>query len=254
MNTKKIGFMISLLATAGFAFAQEAAKEAAKQASGGTTIWGVIHDSGLTFGILILGMLALSIVFGFIKVRRILVLEKVDAGKLYLKLKGYVKNDEIDEAIKICDSFRKTTLGFIFWSGFSIFRDTRKAGKKGQELRDSVQNAFDEASLQTIPGIDSGLFWLDLFAQIAMLLGLLGTVWGLIGSFNALATAAPVDQSRLLTMGIKTAMGTTALGLIVAIPIQFLRIYLQSTAERVINGIDEYSVKMINQINNTIKD
>jgi biopolymer transport protein ExbB/TolQ len=203
---------------------------------------------------MILGMMALAIGYGFIKVRRIMILEKVDAGKLYLKLKGYVKNDEIDEAIKICDSFKKTTLGFIFWSGFSIYRDNRKAGKKGQELRDSVQNAFDEASLQTIPGIDSGLFWFDLFAQIAMLLGLLGTVMGLIAAFNALANAAPVDQSRMLTAGIKTALGTTALGLLVSIPIQFLRSWLQTSAERVINGIDEYSVKMINQINNTIKD
>lgn len=254
MNTKKLGFMISLLLTGGLSFAQEAAKETTKQINAGTTIGGVIHDSGFTFATLILGMLVLSVVYGIVKIRRIIILEKIDAGKFYLKLKGYVKNDEIDEAIKICDSFRKTTLGFIFWSGFSIFRDARKSGKKGSEMRDSVQNAFDEASLQTIPGIDSGLFWLDLFAQVAMLLGLLGTVWGLIGSFNALAIAAPVDQSRLLTEGIKKAMGTTALGLIVAIPIQFLRIWLQSNAERVINEIDEYSIKMINQINNTIKD
>jgi biopolymer transport protein ExbB len=253
MNTRKICSLISLLLTGGLAFAQEAAKETSKL-NAGTSIGGIIHDSGVTFATMILGMLVLSIVYGIVKVRRIIILEKIDAGKFYLKLKGYVKNDEIDEAIKICDSFKRTTLGFIFWSGFSIFRDARKSGKRGPEMRDSVQNAFDEASLQTIPGIDSGLFWFDLFAQVAMLLGLLGTVWGLIGSFNALATAAPVDQSRLLTIGIKTAMGTTALGLICAIPIQFLRSWLQSSAERVINEIDEYSIKMINQINNTIKD
>jgi|WetSurMetagenome_2_1015567.scaffolds.fasta_scaffold447637_1 biopolymer transport protein ExbB len=254
MNNKKICSLISLLLIWGLSFAQEAAKEAGKKLNAGTSIGGIIHDSGTIFATLILGMLALAIVYGVVKIRRIIILEKIDAGKFYLKLKGYVKNDEIDEAIKICDSFKRTTLGFIFWSGFSIFRDARKSGKKGSEMRDSVQNAFDEASLQTIPGIDSGLFWFDLFAQVAMLLGLLGTVWGLIGSFNALATAAPVDQSRLLTIGIKTAMGTTALGLICAIPIQFLRSWLQTSAEKVINEIDEYSIKMINQINNTIKD
>lgn len=246
MNTKKVGLFFGMSVLSMGLMAQT------KAAS--VTIPGIIKDSGGAFATLIILMLVLSLVWGYVKVNRLFFKEKLDAAKFYLKLKGYVKSEEIDEAVKICESFKNTTLGFIFWSGLSVYKDVRKAGKSGAEMKSSIQNAFDEASMQKMPEIDKGLFWFDLFAQVAMLLGLLGTIWGLIGSFTALATAAPVDQSRLLTMGIKQAMGTTALGLIIAIPIQFLRGWLQTKAEKVINEIDEYSVKMINQLNLTIKD
>ena len=134
------------------------------------------------------------------------------------------------------------------------FNESKKAGKKGRELKEAVQKAFDEASLQTIPNLESKLFWLDIIAQVSTLMGLLGTIFGLVASFDAVANAPDSIKNSLLSDGIAMAMGTTAMGLIVAIPTMFIKGMLNDKAEKIINNIDEYSVKVINQIDNIIED
>ncbi|MBW6515985.1 MAG: MotA/TolQ/ExbB proton channel family protein [Candidatus Cloacimonetes bacterium] len=212
-----------------------------------------IYKNGGWFSHLIAFLFLCAIVLGIIRFVQLAVREKLDAKAFYLKLKGYIKNESFDEAINVSQHFKNSTLGFIFWSGLSVFNDSRKTGVKGMDLKNTLQNAFDEAGLQTIHKIDGGLFWFDIIAQVATLLGLLGTIWGLMVAFKGLAVAAPVDQQRVLTQGIQQAMGTTAMGLSVAIPTMFIKGFLSSRAEKIINDIDEYSVKMINQISNTIK-
>jgi biopolymer transport protein ExbB/TolQ len=122
------------------------------------------------------------------------------------------------------------------------------------ELQRHLQNSFDEAGLQAIPHVEAGLFWFDIIAQVSTLLGLLGTIFGLVASFDALAHAPEADKSRLLTEGISMAMGTTAYGLMVAIPTMLIKGALQARADKIINDIDEYSVKTINQITYAMKD
>lgn len=213
----------------------------------------IFKDSGF-WGYLILLVFIIGIVYAVVRYIQLYVREKIDAGKFYLKLKGYIKNDQIDEATKISESFKNTTMGFIFWSGLMVFKDARKSGKKGEELNKSVQNAFDEAVLQTVHKLDSGLFWFDLLAQICTYLGLLGTIWGLITAFKALDAAAEADKNKELTKGIKTAIGTTAMGLIGAIPLTLIKGGLLVRAQNIINDIDEFSVKLINQITTSIKE
>jgi biopolymer transport protein ExbB/TolQ len=83
---------------------------------------------------------------------------------------------------------------------------------------------------------------------------LLGTIFGLVASFDAVANAPDSIKNSLLSDGIAMAMGTTAMGLIVAIPTMFIKGMLNDKAEKIINNIDEYSVKVINQIDNIIED
>ncbi|MBN2461072.1 MAG: MotA/TolQ/ExbB proton channel family protein [Candidatus Cloacimonetes bacterium] len=203
---------------------------------------------------IISALLVIVIILGVIKYWQLTIKEKIDAQRFYLKLKGYIKNSQYEEATRICAQFKKTTIGFIFWSGFLGFNDALKAGKKGVELQQVLQNSFDEAGLQSIPRVEAGIFWFEIIAQVSTLLGLLGTIFGLIGAFDALANAPEAEKSRLLTEGIAQAMGTTAYGLIVAIPTMFLKGALQARADKIINDIDEYSVKVINQINYSVKE
>lgn len=135
-----------------------------------------------------------------------------------------------------------------------IFKDARKSGKKGAELRQSVQNSLEESVLQTVHKLDGGLFWFDTLAQIATYLGLLGTIWGLLQAFAGLAGLTGAAQSVALTNGIKLAIGTTALGLLAAIPLTLIKGWLFTRANNLISDIDEYSVKLINTINNVIKE
>lgn len=213
-----------------------------------------IYMQGGPFMHVITGLLVIMLIYAVIKYWQLSIKEKLDTKSFYVKLKGYIRNKQYDEASKISGQFKGTTLGFIFWSGLLAFIDAKKSGKTGVDLENTLQNAFDEAGLQTIPTVEKGLFWLDVIAQVATLLGLLGTIFGLIAAFDALATAAEAEKSKLLTLGISQAMGTTAYGLIVAIPTMFIKGALQARADKIINDIDEYSVKAINQITYSLKD
>jgi biopolymer transport protein ExbB len=224
----------------------------AKQFSG-ITAGELISDSG-TWGYLIILVFVIGLVLAVIRYIQLYVKEKIDAGNFYLKLKNYIKNDQVDEATKISESFKNTTLGFIFWSGLMVFKDAKKSGKGGKELKESVQNAFDEAVLQTVHKLDGGLFWFDVLAQTCTYLGLLGTIWGLLIAFKALGTATQAEANKRLTEGIKVAIGTTAMGLIAAIPLTLIKGALLTRAQNVISDIDEFCVKMINQLNYSIKD
>jgi biopolymer transport protein ExbB/TolQ len=104
--------------------------------------------------------------------------------------------------------------------------------------------------------LDSGLFWYDTLAQICTYIGLLGTIIGLIQSFQGLAAsgAGGSEANAMLTEGIQKAISATAMGLAGAIPLTLIKGGLLTKAQKVINDIDEFDVKMINQINNVIKD
>ncbi|MDD2422734.1 MAG: MotA/TolQ/ExbB proton channel family protein [Candidatus Cloacimonetes bacterium] len=246
--------VIALLISVGFLFAQEAAAATAAPTSGHVPgLIEIFSNSGI-FAYFILANLLIGLAYGLVRYIQLFVREKIDAEKFFFKLKNFVKNDQIDEATKIADQFKGTTMGFIFWSGLTVYKDVRKSGKKGEEGRIAVQNAFDEAVLQTVHKLDGGLFWFDTLAQISTYLGLLGTIFGLIQAFGALGGLSGAAQQKQLTDGIYVAIGTTALGLIGAIPLTLIKGGLYTRAQNLISNIDEYSVKLVNHINNFIKE
>jgi biopolymer transport protein ExbB/TolQ len=245
--------VILLLISMFLSIALYAEEAAAPKASIGITPGELISDSGF-WGYLIIIVFIIALVLAVVRYIQLYVKEKIDAQQFFLKLKGYIRNDQLDEATKISESFKNTTLGFIFWSGLMVFKEAKKSGKNGKDLRESVSNAFDEAVLQTVHKLDGGLFWFDVLAQTATYLGLLGTIWGLLVAFKSLSTAAQSEQNKALTAGIKTAIGTTAMGLFAAIPITVVKGALLTRAQNVISDIDEFCVKMINQLNYSIKD
>ncbi len=247
--------VVALIVSLGFLFAQ-AAPEAAAQAAApkaSLNIFGVFVDSG-KWAYPILLTFVIGIVYGIARWNQLYRKEKIDAGKFYLKLRNYIKNDQLDEATKISESYKGTTMGFIFWSALMIFKDARKSGKKGPEMRQAVQNSLEESVLQTVHKLDGGLFWFDTLAQIATYLGLLGTIWGLLEAFTAMDALTGSAQSAALTEGIRLAIGTTALGLLAAIPLTVIKGWLFTRANNLISDIDEFSVKLINTINNAIKE
>lgn len=255
MKAKHIILMIiALFVSLGlFAQAAAAAEAPAAPVSQSLNPISVFLMSGI-WAYPILLTFVIGIVYGFARWNQLYRKEKIDAGKFYLKLRNYVKNDQLDEATKISESYKGTTMGFIFWSALMIFKEAKKTGKKGAEMRIAVQNSLDESVLQTVHKLDGGLFWFDTLAQIATYLGLLGTIWGLLEAFNSLAGLTGAAQGAALTNGIKLAIGTTALGLIAAIPLTIIKGWLFTRANNLISDIDEFSVKLMNTINNAIKE
>jgi biopolymer transport protein ExbB/TolQ len=102
---------------------------------------------------------------------------------------------------------------------------------------------MEEAILEVAPKLQRRTHYLAVISNIAVLLGLLGTILGLIVAFSAISGAEPGEKAIQLARGISLAMSTTAFGLVVAIPCLLFHAILQSKANRLLDDIDEYSVK-----------
>ncbi len=112
--------------------------------------------------------------------------------------------------------------------------------------RADVEQAMSEGMMEAVPRLEQRTGYLAVLANIATLLGLLGTIIGLIAAFSAVANADPADKSRLLSLSISVAMNTTAFGLIAAIPLLVTHAYLTNKTNSIIASIEMAGVKFLN--------
>jgi biopolymer transport protein ExbB/TolQ len=190
------------------------------------------------------GMYPIAIVFVFtvfiiferwIALRRLAV-DKEDFNE---KIFGMVLRGDIRQAITFCDS-RPAPLTKTLKAGLVQVLNRRPD--------EEVQVAMDGAALKEMPALDGWTSFLAVFGNVATLLGLLGTIVGLIHSFRAVTFADPAQKATLLSSGIAEAMNCTAFGLIVAIPALLAYGYYQTKIQRMINDMNESSVNIMNLI------
>jgi biopolymer transport protein ExbB/TolQ len=112
--------------------------------------------------------------------------------------------------------------------------------------RDDVEKAMDESLLEVIPRIEKRTHYLSSLANIGLLIGLLGTITGLIGAFSAVASANPADKASLLSASISVAMNNTASGLGVAITLLLAHMFLESKTTALIDSLEIASIKFLN--------
>ena len=112
--------------------------------------------------------------------------------------------------------------------------------------RQDIEFAMEEQLLEVLPSIERRTPYLATFANIATLLGLLGTIIGLIAAFTAVANADPAEKAALLSRSISIAMNTTAFGLIVAIPLLLAHSWLQSKTSAIVESLEIATVKFLN--------
>ena len=114
--------------------------------------------------------------------------------------------------------------------------------------RDDIEIGMEEAMMEIIPQLEKRTPHVALLANISTLLGLLGTIMGLIEAFTAVANANPAEKADLLSASISVAMNTTAFGLIAAIPLLILHAFLVSKTGDIVNSLEMASVKTLNFI------
>jgi biopolymer transport protein ExbB len=117
--------------------------------------------------------------------------------------------------------------------------------KSGRPARE-IQNAVDETAMDILPHVEKRLPYLPMAANLATLLGLLGTVRGLIQSLNAVAGAEPSQKGALLALGLAEAMNNTAFALIIAIPCLAAFAFLHARSNRLVEQVDRTSARMVN--------
>lgn len=114
--------------------------------------------------------------------------------------------------------------------------------------REDIEYAMEEGLMETMPRLEKRTPYLGMLANIATLLGLLGTIIGLIAAFTAVANADPSEKASLLSQSISVAMNTTAFGLISAIPLLIFHSLLQTKTTEIIDSMEMAGVKTLNTL------
>jgi len=119
--------------------------------------------------------------------------------------------------------------------------------------REDIEIAMEETMMEIIPQLEKRTPYVALASSIATLLGLLGTIMGLIQAFTAVANANPAEKADLLSASISVAMNTTAFGLMVAIPLLITNTILTAKTGEIVDSLEMASVKALNVISSRAK-
>jgi biopolymer transport protein ExbB len=114
--------------------------------------------------------------------------------------------------------------------------------------RDDVEQAMEESLMDVRPRLERGMHYLATLANIATLLGLLGTIMGLINAFTAVAHASAAEKADLLSGSISVAMNTTAFGLLVAIPLLIVHALIRMKTTMLVDSLRVAVIKFISTV------
>jgi biopolymer transport protein ExbB len=192
--------------------------------------------SGGPFMYLILVISVIAMATGLERGYMILFRYNINGAAFMAQIQKLVMANNIDRAIKLCNAESDAALTKVLKAGLT------RANRSAIE----IQNSVDEATLETIPQLQKRTPYLSMWANVATLTGLLGTIQGLVLAFAAVANADPSMKQEMLANGISMAMYTTAFGLVVAIPIIIVHSFISNRTVKLIDEIDQYSVKLIN--------
>lgn len=190
--------------------------------NGGILMYPIVAIFGLGLLIVLWRLLMLSIMgFGGLSVRR--------------ALKALAKGDV--EAARNLSAKALGSCGKVLRTGLG----------KNYPSRTSAEKGLEELFAAEVPKIEKGLSWISVFAATAPLLGLLGTVMGMIELFDVITMHGTSDP-KLLAGGISVALVTTEAGLIVAIPLQLLHTFLVNRADSLRGRMEKAGLAVLNAV------
>lgn len=189
-------------------------------------------------------MYPIMIVFAFglaIATERYLYLSSVKKNnkKLLGEIMPLLNQGRFDQVAEITGK-SKVAICMMLSLGISRQQDSAR--------RDDVEMAMEEVMMETIPRLEKRTHYIAMFANISTLLGLLGTITGLIKAFTAVAQVDPSLKAEILSSSISVAMNTTAFGLAAAIPLIIIFSMLQSRTTEIVDSFEMATVKFSNLI------
>lgn len=208
---------------------------ALQQLSHHLSLWEQVEKGG----VIVWPILAIFIIGLLIVIERVLFIlrKRLDSDQFMRKLSGAAQQSNWQECESFCNSYLKKPVVRVI-----------KAGLQCRELeREEMENVLQEAILKEIPPMERFLSTLGMLAAIAPLLGLLGTVTGMIDTFHIITLHGTGDP-RLMSGGISEALVTTMLGLGVAIPLMLAQTLLNRSVEKEIGTMEEKGVALVNII------
>jgi biopolymer transport protein ExbB/TolQ len=125
---------------------------------------------------------------------------------------------------------------------------------KGARRREDIDAAMEEGMMEVVPRLEKRTHYLATFANVVTLLGLLGTIIGLIKAFTAVAQVNPSEKAELLSASISIAMNNTAFGLMVAIPFLLIHAFLQARTSEIVDSLEAAKIKFLNLVERVKSD
>lgn len=199
------------------------------------TIVAFIQDGGL-FMYPILVVLAVGL---GITLERIIYLQSVKSRnrKTWSEIFPLLTKAQFRQAM---EAVRENDTGIARVIGYGLER------ARTSRRHEDVELAMEEGLMEVLPRLETRTGYIATLANIATLLGLLGTILGLIAAFTAVASADPAQKADLLSASISVAMNTTAFGLITAIPLLLAHAFINSMTSKIVDSMEMASVKFIN--------
>ena len=165
--------------------------------------------------------------------------------KMWNQLQPVLAEGDFDSARKMVAKDDKSTISKLLMMGLERQGTVRR--------RDDIEIAMEESMMEIIPQLEKRTPYIALFSNISTLLGLLGTIMGLIEAFTAVANANPAEKADLLSASISVAMNTTAFGLMAGIPLLIIHAFLTSKTGEIVDSLEMASVKTLNIISSAAK-
>jgi biopolymer transport protein ExbB len=181
-----------------------------------------------------------------IAVERYITLSRITSKNrsVWESIQPLLTRGEFDKARKITDE-DSSTISRVLSTGLARQGAVRR--------RDDLEIAMEESMMEIVPQLEKRTPYVALGANIATLLGLLGTIMGLIQAFTAVANANPAEKADLLSASISVAMNTTAFGLMVAIPLLVTHTVLTSKTGEIVDALEMATVKVLSVITSSAK-
>ena len=181
-----------------------------------------------------------------IAIERYITLTKVTRKNqlVWKDVEPLLSKGEFDKAHKLT-SDDDSTIAQVLNMGLSLQGAVRR--------REDIEIAMEESMMEIVPRLEKRTPYVALCSSIATLLGLLGTIMGLIQAFTAVANANPAEKADLLSASISVAMNTTAFGLMVAIPLLIVHAVLTSKTGDIVDSLEMASVKALNVFSKRVR-
>lgn len=156
---------------------------------------------------------------------------------IWERVQPLLDQGQFDEAREVTND-DQSTISQVLSMGLSL--------QGAVHRREDIEIAMEESMMGIVPRLEKRTPYVALASSIATLLGLLGTIMGLIQAFTAVANANPAEKADLLSASISVAMNTTAFGLMVAIPLLVVHAVLTSKTGDIIDSLEMATVKSLN--------
>jgi len=172
---------------------------------------------------------------------RFIYLTRVAKGnrRLWAELAPLIQAGNFRQAMEVAEK-QDTALSTIMRYGMSRIATAQR--------REDIEKAMEESLIEVIPHLEKRTHYLATLANVGMLMGLLGTVIGLINAFAAVAAVNPAEKAAMLSASISVAMNNTALGLGLAITLLLAHMYLETKTTELVDSLEVASIKFLNSI------